>query len=192
MTWCGCVSPWDPPYNNGETYQHYFDNMGHEQWLTSVTDRLRKVKPLLADTGSIWISIDDSELHYLKVAADEIFGRANFIGTIVWERRTTRENRRVLSMNHEYSSCLREADLPARRMESIPKCTSTNRNSNSTIPKPGCGSARSFGNQYLANVQDGHATPQQFYDLLSPGGDRTCAAQGKMLIKVYVKTKDAS
>src|SRR5262245_14066851 len=56
----------DPPYNNGESYQHYFDGMGHEEWLRAVTARLEKIKTLLRMDGSIWISIDDSEVHYLK------------------------------------------------------------------------------------------------------------------------------
>ena len=68
----------DPPYNNGESYLHYFDSMGHDKWLAQLTERLEIVKKLLSDDGSLWISIDDSEAHYLKVAADAVFGRKNF------------------------------------------------------------------------------------------------------------------
>src|SRR5690606_14336923 len=54
------------------------------------------------DDGSIWISIDDNEAHYLKVLCDEVFGRANFVANVIWEKRTTRENRRVFSFNHDH------------------------------------------------------------------------------------------
>ena len=57
---------------------------------------------LLREDGSLWISIDDREVHYLKVAADKILGRDKFVTTIIWEQRTTRENRKVFSNNHEY------------------------------------------------------------------------------------------
>ena len=91
----------DPPYNNGETYTHYDDAI-HEKWLHDLSDRLAILHKLLSDDGSIWISIDDGEMHYLKVAADQVFGRNNFITTIVWQQRTTRENRKAFSNNHEY------------------------------------------------------------------------------------------
>ena len=91
----------DPPYNNGENYTHYDDSI-HEEWIVEIKKRLRKLKPLLTADGSIWISIDDSEVHHLKVAADEIFDRKNFVTTIIWQQRTTRENRKMFSNNHEY------------------------------------------------------------------------------------------
>jgi adenine-specific DNA-methyltransferase len=75
----------DPPYNNGESYKHYFDSMGHDEWLSAVTSRVSLAKALLRNDGSLWISIDDSELHYLKVSCDSVFGRQNFVGTVIWE-----------------------------------------------------------------------------------------------------------
>ena len=87
----------DPPYNNQERYRHYQDSRTHEVWLDMMVTRLRAIRPLLSLDGSIWISIDDRELHYLKVAADEIFGRENFVTTVIWQQRTTRENRKVFS-----------------------------------------------------------------------------------------------
>ena len=83
----------DPPYNNQERYRHYLDNQGHEEWLRAITSRLELLRPLLCQNGSLWISIDDREMHYLKVAADQVLGRRNFVSTIVWQQRTTRENR---------------------------------------------------------------------------------------------------
>ena len=93
----------DPPYNNGENYTHYDDSI-HEEWLVEIKKRLRKLKQLLTKDGSIWISIDDAEVHHLKVASDEIFGRKNFVTTIIWQQRTTRENRKIFSVRFEKHS----------------------------------------------------------------------------------------
>ena len=92
----------DPPYNNQERYNHYRDDLDHDSWLSSITERLERLAGFLTDHGSLWISIDDRQVHYLKVAADKVLGRDNFVTTIVWQQRTTRENRRVFSNNHEY------------------------------------------------------------------------------------------
>ena len=156
----------DPPYNNGESYLHYYDNMGHDEWLNAVAERLRLIKQLLAKDGSVWISIDDSELHYLKVAADGIFGRDNFVGTVIWERRTTRENRKALSRNHEYLLVY---------TKNIPAWTKTR----NTLPltdevkeryKNPDSDSRGPWQSVSANVQNGHATPQQHYGLKAPNG----------------------
>ncbi|MGZ4098454.1 MAG: DNA methyltransferase, partial [Bacteroidia bacterium] len=58
----------DPPYNNGESYLHYNDKKNHQDWISNITKTLELIYPLISDDGSIWISIDDSEMHYLKVA----------------------------------------------------------------------------------------------------------------------------
>ena len=79
----------DPPYNTGYAFTHYDDGVEHSIWLSLMRDRLELLRRLLTNDGSIWITIDDNEAHYLKVLCDEIFGRANFVATIVWEKRTT-------------------------------------------------------------------------------------------------------
>ncbi|MDP9052213.1 MAG: site-specific DNA-methyltransferase [Acidobacteriota bacterium] len=76
----------DPPYNTGSAFAHYDDGMEHSLWLSLMRDRLELARRLLADDGSIWITIDDNEAHYLKVLCDEVFGRANFVGNIIWEK----------------------------------------------------------------------------------------------------------
>ena len=92
----------DPPYNTQSAFEHYDDNLEHATWLTTLYPRLELLRELLDDDGSIWISIDDNEVHYLKVIMDEVFGRKNFITTVIWQQRTSRENRKVFSNNHEY------------------------------------------------------------------------------------------
>src|SRR5947209_17690193 len=92
----------DPPYNNQEKHYHYHDSRDHRTWLQETTARVEVLAEFLRDDGSLWISIDDREVHYLKVACDAIVGRKNFVTTVVWQQRTTRENRKVFSNNHEY------------------------------------------------------------------------------------------
>ena len=77
----------DPPYNTGSAFEHYDDNLEHSQWLNLMRPRLELLKHLLSNDGSIWISIDDDEGHYLKVLCDEIFGRNNYVNTVIWEKK---------------------------------------------------------------------------------------------------------
>ena len=85
----------DPPYNTKSAFEHYDDNLEHTQWLSLIYPRLELLRELLSEDGSIWVSIDDNEGHYLKVVMDEVFGRKNFVTTVVWQQRTTRENRKT-------------------------------------------------------------------------------------------------
>jgi adenine-specific DNA-methyltransferase len=82
----------DPPYNTGSAFTHYDDGIEHSLWLSLIRDRLELLKKLLSDDGSIWISIDDNEAHYLKVLCDEVFGRLNYKTTITWQRKYSVSN----------------------------------------------------------------------------------------------------
>ncbi|WP_454993300.1 site-specific DNA-methyltransferase [Cardiobacterium hominis] len=77
----------DPPYNTGSAFTHYDDGLEHSIWLGLMRDRLEIIKRLLADDGSLWITIDDNEAHYLKVLCDEVFGRKNFVANLIWEKK---------------------------------------------------------------------------------------------------------
>lgn len=93
----------DPPYNTGSAFEQYDDNLEHSTWLQLMHARLIILKDLLSEDGSIWISIDDDEGHYLKVLCDEIFGRENFVSTVVWEKKYTVANdAKWLSDNHDF------------------------------------------------------------------------------------------
>jgi adenine-specific DNA-methyltransferase len=99
----------DPPYNTGSAFTHYEDGLEHSIWLGMMRDRLEILRTLLSDDGSIWITIDDNEAHYLKVLCDEVFGRSNFIANIIWQKRTSRENRAAIGSSHDhilvYATC---------------------------------------------------------------------------------------
>lgn len=76
----------DPPYNTGSAFEHYDDGVEHSIWLSLMRDRLTLLMNLLKDDGSIWVTLDDNEVYYCKVLMDEIFGRRNFVGSIIWEK----------------------------------------------------------------------------------------------------------
>lgn len=93
----------DPPYNTGAAFTQYDDGVEHSLWLSLMRDRLELLRRLLSENGSLWITIDDNECHYLKVLCDEIFGRQNFVATFVWQKTLTRRNdARVVSVAHDY------------------------------------------------------------------------------------------
>ena len=92
----------DPPYNTGSAFTHYDDGIEHSLWLSLMRDRLELLRVLLADTGSIWINIDDNEAHYLKVLLDEVFGRTNFVANVLWQKRTSPDVRAWLGAGHDH------------------------------------------------------------------------------------------
>lgn len=93
----------DPPYNTGNAFEHYDDGLEHSIWLSMMKERLVLLHQLLSDDGSLWISIDDDEAHYLKVMCDEIFGRKNFINNVIWEKKYTLSNdAKWFSDNHDH------------------------------------------------------------------------------------------
>ena len=93
----------DPPYNTKSAFEHYDDNLEHSQWLSLMYPRVELLCELLAEDGSLWATLDDNESHYFKIMCDEIFGRTNFIGNIVWEKvYTPKNNGRGLSSDHDH------------------------------------------------------------------------------------------
>ena len=82
----------DPPYNTGSAFTHYDDGLEHSIWLGLMRDRLEIIRNLLSNDGSLWITIDDNEAHYLKVLCDEVFGRSNFVANAVWQKKYTVSN----------------------------------------------------------------------------------------------------
>jgi adenine-specific DNA-methyltransferase len=91
----------DPPYNTKSAFEHYDDNLEHSQWLSMIYPRLELLRELLSEDGSIWLTIDDNEGHYLKVISDEIFGRSNFVATIVWQKVFAKKNKALISGSHD-------------------------------------------------------------------------------------------
>ena len=93
----------DPPYNTGSAFTHYDDGLEHSIWLGLMRDRLEILRRLLSEDGSLWITIDDNEAHYLKVLCDEVFGRGNFVSNVVWQKKNSPQANAVwLTDNHDH------------------------------------------------------------------------------------------
>ncbi|WP_404418994.1 site-specific DNA-methyltransferase [Brevundimonas vesicularis] len=96
----------DPPYNTRSAFEHYDDNLEHSRWLAMMWPRLELLRELLSEDGSIWVSIDDNEGHYLKVIMDEVFGRANFVTTFIWQKvDSPNDNKVSITPDHEFVLC---------------------------------------------------------------------------------------
>ncbi|MDN5668309.1 MAG: site-specific DNA-methyltransferase [Renibacterium salmoninarum] len=93
----------DPPFNTGQAFDHYDDALEHSVWLTMMRDRLLLIRDLLAPDGSVWVHLDDAEMAYCRVLMDEIFGRSNFVATVVWQKVFSPKNSaRHLSVDQDY------------------------------------------------------------------------------------------
>lgn len=169
----------DPPYNNGETYHYYDDNNTQGDWLRDMRRVLNLLKPLLSKDGSIWISIDDSEMAYLRIEADKIFGRENFAGTIIWQQRKSRENRAVFSCNHEYILVYAKDIKEFKKKRNLLPVDEDYINSKYKNPD---NDPRGPWQSVTANVQSGHAVPSQFYTVVSPTGVKHDPPKGRCWI----------
>ncbi len=93
----------DPPYNTGSAFEYFDDGIEHSLWLTMMRDRVDLLRRLLSDQGSLWITIDDNEAHYLKVVCDEVFGRTNFVANVIWQKKYAPANdAKWLSDDHDH------------------------------------------------------------------------------------------
>ena len=158
----------DPPYNTGSAFEHYDDGVEHSLWLSLMRDRLELLRSLLREDGSLWISIDDNEQPYLRVLLDEVFGRANFVATIIWEKRKSRENRRVFSFKHDYVVVYaRERSIFEEVRNPIPlnqEVMERYRNPDNDTRGP--------WQSVAITAQAGHGTAAQFYTVTTPSGRR--------------------
>jgi adenine-specific DNA-methyltransferase len=92
----------DPPFNTSQTFEHYADQLEHSIWLSMMRDRIRDIKPLLADDASVWVHLDDAEVHRMRVLLDEEFGPENFVATVVWQKAdSTRNDAKGVSGDHD-------------------------------------------------------------------------------------------
>jgi adenine-specific DNA-methyltransferase len=156
----------DPPYNTGSAFEYYDDGVEHSIWLGLMRDRLEILRRLLKNDGSIWISIDDNEYPYLRVLCDEVFGRANFVCTVIWEKRKSRENRRAFSFKHDYVVVYaREKGA----FESVRNPVPINHEVINRYRNPD-DDPRGAWQSVAITAQAGHGTASQFYQITTPGG----------------------
>ncbi|MEI6387872.1 MAG: site-specific DNA-methyltransferase [Spirochaetota bacterium] len=156
----------DPPYNTGSAFVHYDDGVEHSLWLGLIRDRLEIPWRLLATEGSLWISIDDSEVAYLRVLLDELCGRSGFIACNVWQKRYSRENREAIGDVHEY--VLVYAKSPEYFKENRNKVRLTE--DQAAVYKNPNNDPKGRWRTIPMTAQEGHATKEQFYEIVAPGG----------------------
>ncbi|MBQ9350349.1 site-specific DNA-methyltransferase [Phyllobacterium sp. SL163] len=91
----------DPPFNTNAGVRQYNDTMNRSMWLSMIRDRLMAIRPLLADDASVWVHLDDAEVHRARAVMDEIFGEQAFVASVVWQKKNTRDSRAAFSTNHD-------------------------------------------------------------------------------------------
>ena len=91
----------DPPFNTGQAFENYDDNLEHSVWLTMIRDRLVQIRRLLSEDGSVWLHLDDTQMHRARCVLDEVFGASNFVANVIWQKTYTRENRTDISISHD-------------------------------------------------------------------------------------------
>lgn len=168
----------DPPYNRGDNFIYYKDSKNHTEWLETMRAIILKLRKLLKPDGSLWISIDDSEMAYLKVCCDEVFNRKNFVSTVVWQKRNTRENRNIFSNNHEYVLVYANDINEFRRKRNLlpPTKELLERYKNPD------NDPRGPWQSVTLSVQAGHAVKSQFYTIVSPSGKKHNPPKGRCWI----------
>ena len=165
----------DPPYNTRSAFAHYDDNLEHSTWLSMMLPRLELLRDLLAEDGSIWVSIDDSEGHYLKVLMDEVFGRGNFVANVIWQKRTSPEARLPLGAAHDHVLVFgRDSERAKSSMNRVPLSdTRTKAYKNPDNDPRGNWASRDITGQV------GHAADTQFYEITTPSGTRYSPPEGR-------------
>lgn len=177
----------DPPYNTGEEKWRYNDNVNapeikkwihdtvgkegddltrHDKWLCMMFPRLLLLKKLLHKDGVIFVSIDDNEFHNMRHLFNEIFGSNKYVATIVWQKRYSRENREAIGDVHEYILVYSKNPKEFKKYRnSVPpneKQLKVYKNPNND--------PRGRWRPIPMTAQAGHATPEQFYEVVTPSG----------------------
>lgn len=157
----------DPPYNTGNAFEHYDDGIEHSIWLSMIKSRMEILWNLLdKEYGSIWVSIDDDEMAYLRILMDEICGRQNFIASNVWQKRYSRENREAIGDVHEY--ILVYAPNP-NKFKSGRNKISVGLDEMKAYKNPN-NDPKGPWRPVPMTAQAGHATKDQFYEIVTPTG----------------------
>ena len=157
----------DPPYNTGAAFKSYDDNLEHSLWLSLMIPRLRILKTLLSPKGTIWVTLDDNEAHYLKVMMDEVFGRKNFLANVVWEKSDSpRMDAKIFSSRHDhilvYAKDAEQVEINRLTSDDIPKhYNKTDDSGRRYYLKP----LRSMGNEEAREDR-----PSMYYGIEAPDG----------------------
>ena len=152
----------DPPFNTGQAFDHYDDGIEHSMWLSLMRDRLELLKRLLHDNGTIWVHLDDNEVHYLRIIMDEIFGRENFITAVIW-RAADSSNNDATQFSIDHNTILVYAKSPEWRSTPLPRTDEANSHYKNPDNDPN-------GPWFAGNVSSPNPRPNLRYDITSPQG----------------------
>ena len=152
----------DPPYNTGSAFTHYDDGVEHSMWLTLIRDRLEVIRTLLAEDGSLWITIDDNEAHYLKVLCDEVFGRSNFLSCSIWNHSVQSKGYSgKFSVHHNYVLVYRRSQF--FELKDLPRQEAHNVNYSNPDNDP-------RGPWRSGDVRNSLVRPNLMYNITTPSG----------------------
>ena len=162
----------DPPYNTGSAFEHYDDGVEHSIWLSLMRERLELLMSLLSPDGSIWITLDDNEVYYCKVLMDEIFGRKNFVGSIIWEKADSpKMDPKFFSTRHDtilvYAKDIEKLRLNREKYDEIPEHYNK---------------IDSKGRRYYLKpmrVMGGNVSESLFYPMIAPDGSEVLPISSK-------------
>lgn len=163
----------DPPYNTGTAFEHYDDNLEHSTWLSLMKPRLEILRNLLdEESGTIWISIDSDECHYLKVLCDQIFGRRNFIDEVVWQRAYAPVNlKKTLSRAHDIILVYAKNFSPTFELNKLPRSKEANSRYKNPDNDP-------RGDWKSDNLSVGPAVKSNIYEITTPSGRKVLPPEG--------------
>lgn len=154
----------DPPYNTGNAFEHYDDGIEHSLWLSLMRERLEVLRNLLSEDGSIWISIDADESHYLKVLCDEVFGRSNFIDEVIWQRSYAPINlKKTLSRSHDAILVYAKNQTPNFCLNKLPRSDDANARYKNPDNDP-------RGVWQSDNLSVGPVIEEKVYAIITPSG----------------------
>lgn len=156
---CICI---DPPYNTGNAFEHYDDGLEHSIWLSLMKERLILLCKLLSEDGTIWICIDDTECHYLKIMCDEIFGRKNYVTSIAW-RSADSSNNDSKKFSADYNTILVYSKSPEWLSNPLPRTAASNAHYKNPDDDP-------RGPWFSGNVSSPNPRPNLQYVVISPTG----------------------
>lgn len=154
----------DPPYNTKSAFEHYDDNLEHSKWLSMMYPRLELLRELLSEDGSIWITIDDHEAHYLKVICDEIFGRNNFIQTVSWSRKVSPANDAKWFSNDTDFIFVYAKDVQKFKVNRLPRHEKHNKNYTNPDKDP----RGPWNSVTLTGNKNKKERPNLFYPIVNP------------------------
>jgi adenine-specific DNA-methyltransferase len=162
----------DPPYNTGSAFEHYDDGIEHSLWLSLIRERLEILKRLMAVDGSLWITIDDNEAHYLKVLCDEVFGRANFVANVIWQKKFSPQNdAKWISNSHDHILCFAK-DKSIWRPNSLPRSDAMDERYKNPDNDP-------RGPWASTDLTRAEHRDRDFWGLITPSGKEVFPARGR-------------